>query len=83
MTDADAIRGRVLVEEGREADLDDADRVLRSVARGRPSTDCARASGPGDLLTSERGVIPLVVPAEAGGGRERLVYLSREGDLAA
>jgi signal transduction histidine kinase len=28
-------------------------------------------------------VIPLVVPYEAGGRRERLVYLSREGDLAA
>src|SRR5262249_21651889 len=32
----------------------------------------------------ERGVIPLVVPYAVGGGRnERLVYLSKEGDLAA
>ena len=38
---------------------------------------------PSDLLTGERGVIPLVVPYEVGGQRERLVYLSREGDLAA
>ena len=43
-----------------------------------------RASAlPPDLLTGERGVIPLVVPYEVGGRRERLVYLSREGDLAA
>ncbi len=38
---------------------------------------------PPDLLTGERGVIPHVVPYEVDGQRERLVYLSREGDLAA
>ena len=43
--------------------------------RGRP----ASAGAPG----RELGVIPLVVPYEAGGRRERLVYFSREGDLAA
>jgi two-component system phosphate regulon sensor histidine kinase PhoR len=38
---------------------------------------------PPGLLTGERGVIPLVFPYEVEGRRERLVYLSREGDLAA
>ncbi|HUG65214.1 MAG TPA: HAMP domain-containing sensor histidine kinase [Gaiellaceae bacterium] len=87
MTDADAIRGRVLVEESREAIvvLDDADRVLLASRRARQAVDGLREGEPlpSDLLTGERGVIPLVVPYEAGGRRERLVYLSREGDLAA
>lgn len=84
---ADAIRGRVLVEESREAIvvIDDADRVLLASRRARQAVDGIREGEklPSDLLTGERGVIPLVVPYEAGGRRERLVYLSREGDLAA
>jgi signal transduction histidine kinase len=87
VTDADAIRGRALVEESREAIvvLDDADRVLLASRRARQSIDDLREGEPipSDLLTGERGVIPLVVPYEAGGHRERLVYLSRVGDLAA
>jgi signal transduction histidine kinase len=87
VTDADGIRGRVLVEESREAIvvLDDADRVLHASRRARQAVDGIREGEPlpADLLTGERGVIPLVVPYEVGGRRERLVYLSREGDLAA
>jgi signal transduction histidine kinase len=87
VTDADAIRGRALVEESREAIiiLDDADRVLLASRRARQSIDDLREGEPipSDLLTGERGVIPLVVPYEVGVRRERLVYLSREGDLAA
>ena len=87
MTDADAIRGRVLVEESREAIvvIDDADRVILASRRARQAVEGLRegVALPSDLLTGERGVIPLVVPYEAGGRRERLVYLSREGDLAA
>jgi signal transduction histidine kinase len=87
VTDADAIRGRVLVEESREAIVvvDDDDRVLHASRRARQAID-GLVEGerlPADLLTGERGVIPLVVPYEAGGRRERIVYLSREGDLAA
>ena len=86
-TDADAIRGRALVEESREAVLvlDESDRVLLASRRARQSLDDLREGEPlpSDLLTGERGVIPLVVPYEVGGRRERLVYLSREGDLAA
>jgi signal transduction histidine kinase len=87
VTDADAIRGRVLVEESREAIvvLDDSDRVLHASRRARQAVDGLREGRPlpPDLLTGERGVIPLVVPYEVAGRRERLVYLSREGDLAA
>jgi signal transduction histidine kinase len=88
VTDADAIRGRVLVEESREAIviLDDSDRVLHASRRAREAVEGGLREGepfPSDLLTGERGVIPLVVPYEVGGRRERLVYLSREGDLAA
>jgi two-component system, OmpR family, phosphate regulon sensor histidine kinase PhoR len=87
VTDVDAIRGRVLVEESREAIvlLDDADRVLHASRRARQAIDGVREGErlPGDLLSGERGVVPLVVPYEVSGRRERLVYLSREGDLAA
>jgi signal transduction histidine kinase len=85
--DSDAIRGRTVVEESREAVvvLDDADRVLVASRRARQSIDGIREGDvlPPDLMTGERGVIPFVVPYETDGRRERIVYLSREGDLAA
>ena len=85
--DADAIRGRTLVDESREAVvvLDDADRVLLASRRARQTIEGIREGEPfpPELLTGERGVIPLVVPYDVEGRRERLVYLSREGDLAA
>ena len=85
--DADSIRGRTLVEESREAVvvLDDADRVVLASRRARQAIDGVREGEPlpADLLTGGRGVIPFVVPYEVDGQRERLVYLSREGDLAA
>jgi two-component system phosphate regulon sensor histidine kinase PhoR len=85
--DADAIRGRVIVEESREAVvvLDDADRVVLASRRARHAIEGVREGEPlpPDLLTGERGVIPFVVPYDVDGRRERLVYLSREGDLAA
>ena len=85
--DADAIRGRALVEESREAVvvLDAADRVVLASRRARQSVEGIREGEPlpADLLNGERGVIPLVVPYEVDGRRERLVYLSREGDLTA
>jgi two-component system, OmpR family, phosphate regulon sensor histidine kinase PhoR len=87
VTDVDAIRGRTLVEESREAIVvvDDSDRVLLASRRARQAIDGLREGEllPPDLLTGERGVLPLVVPYEVAGRRERLVYLSREGDLAA
>ncbi|CAN5212885.1 hypothetical protein BH09ACT13_BH09ACT13_16460 [soil metagenome] len=85
--DADAIRGRALVEESREAVvvLDDADLVVLASRRARQAIDGIREgeSFPPALLTGERGMSPLVVPYEVNGRRERLVFLSREGDLAA
>jgi len=83
----DEIRGRTLVEESREAVLviDDADRVVLASRRAREAIEDIREGErlPPDLLTGERGVIPYVVAYEVDGRRERLVYLSREGDLAA
>ena len=83
----DSIRGRTLVEESREAVvvIDAADRVVLASRRARQSIDGLREGEllPPDLLTGERGVVPLVVPYEVEGRRERLVYLSRKGDLAA
>ncbi|MDQ3380127.1 MAG: HAMP domain-containing histidine kinase [Actinomycetota bacterium] len=85
--DVDAIRGRALVEESREAVvvLDDDDRVLMASRRARQSVDGIRDGEPvpTDLLTGGLGVLPLVFSYEVDGRRERLVYLSREGDLAA
>jgi len=84
---ADAIRGRALVEESREAVvvLDETDNVVLASRRARQTFDGIREGQPlpPALLTGEQGVIPLVVPYEIEGRAERLVYLSREGDLAA
>jgi len=85
--DTDAIRGRALVEESREAVvvLDDADRVVLASRRARQTIEGVREGEPipAELLAGGRGVIPLVVAYEVDGRRERLVYLSREGDLVA
>jgi signal transduction histidine kinase len=85
--DADGARGRVLVEESREAVvvLDADDRVLLASRRARQSIEGIREGEPlpPELLTGERGLIPLVVPYDALGRPERLVYLSQAGDLAA
>jgi two-component system phosphate regulon sensor histidine kinase PhoR len=85
--DTDAIRGRALVEESREAVvvLDDTDSVVLASRRARQTFDGIREGHPlpPELLAGEQGVIPLVVPYEIEGRAERLVYLSREGDLAA
>lgn len=85
--DTDSARGRTLVEESREAVvvLDDRDTVLLASRRARQSIDGLVEGDvlPGGVLSGERGLVPLVVPYEVGGRRERLVYLSREGDLAA
>jgi two-component system phosphate regulon sensor histidine kinase PhoR len=85
--DPDSVRGRTLVEESREAVvvLDDRDTVLLASRRARQSIDDLVEGEvlPTGVLSGERGLVPLVVPYEVGGRRERLVYLSREGDLAA
>jgi signal transduction histidine kinase len=85
--EVDATRGRALVEESREAVvvLDASDRVVLASRRARQTVEGIREGEPvpPDLLTGERGVIPFVVPYDVDGRRERLVYLSREGDLAA
>jgi two-component system phosphate regulon sensor histidine kinase PhoR len=83
----DARRGRLLVEESRESVvvLDDADRVLLASRRARQSIDVLREGDPlpAGLLSGEAGIVPLIVPIEVDGRRERLVYLSQVGDLTA
>jgi two-component system, OmpR family, phosphate regulon sensor histidine kinase PhoR len=85
--DADATRGRVLLEESRESVvvLDDEDRVIAASRRARQSIDGLREGEriPDGLLSGDRGIIPLVVAYDVDGRRERLVYLSRGGDLTA
>ena len=61
------------------------DVVLLASRRARQSIE-GLAEGttlPAGVLSGEQGLVPLVVPYDVGGRRERLVYLSREGDLTA
>jgi len=85
--DADAARARMLLEESREAVVvvDGDDRVLVASRRARESIQGLEegAKLPDGLLSGEAGIIPLVVPYDVDGRRERLVYLSRGGDLTA
>jgi signal transduction histidine kinase len=85
--DADATRGRVLLEESREAVvvLAEDDQVLGASRRARQSIDGLREGEPipTGLHSGDAGIVPLVVPYTVGGRRERLVYLSRGGDLTA
>ena len=84
---ADAARGRLLLEESRESVvvLDDADRVIAASRRARQSIHGLEEGHtiPEGLLSGDAGIIPLVVPYDVHGRRERLVYLSRGGDLTA
>jgi signal transduction histidine kinase len=83
----DSRRARMLIEESREAVVvvDDGDAVLLASRRARQSiegiTEGERV--PEGLLSGELGIVPLVVPYEVGGRRERIVYLSQEGDMTA
>lgn len=83
----DAHRGRLLIEESREAVavLDADDRVLIASRRARQTIPGLREGEklPADLLSGEAGVVPLIVPIEVDGRRERLVYLSQVGDMTA
>jgi signal transduction histidine kinase len=79
----DAVRGQVLLEESREAVvvLDEEGRVLAASRRARQSLGVREGEEFGaDLLGSPRA---LVVPYDVDGRRERLVYLSESGDMAA
>jgi signal transduction histidine kinase len=83
----EAARGRILVDESREmvVVLDEHDRVVAASKRARESLEGLTEGRalPAELLRGERGHTPLVIPYELAGRRERLVYLSEPGDLAA
>jgi two-component system phosphate regulon sensor histidine kinase PhoR len=85
--DVDAARGRILVEESREmvVVLDENDRVVAASKRAREALE-GLVEGhriPPTLLTGEHGHLPLSIPYEVGGRRERLVYLSQARDMSA
>ena len=83
----DSRRGGILVEESREAVivLDDTDVVVLASRRARQSIEgiSEGARVPEGLLAGDLGIVPLIVPYEVGGRRERIVYLSQVGDMAA
>lgn len=84
---AEAARGRVLIEESREivVVLDERDYVVAASKRARESLE-GLTEGlpiPSSLLRGKEGHTPLAIPYEVDGRRERLVYLSEPGDLAA
>ena len=85
--DSDSRRARMLFEESREAVivLDDTDTVVLASRRARQSIDGINegATVPEGLLSGDFGIVPLIVPYNIGARRERLVYLSRPGDLTA
>jgi two-component system phosphate regulon sensor histidine kinase PhoR len=81
---ADAERGRILIEESREmvVVLDERDVVVAASKRARESLDGLVEGRPlPQHLPGTDGHV--VVPYELAGRRERLVYLSTPGDLAA
>ena len=77
----------MLLEESRESVvvLDSEDRVIAGSRRARQTIQGLQEGEkiPDGLLSGEAGIIPLVVPYDVRGRRERLVYLSRGGDLTA
>jgi len=75
------------VDESREAVvvLDEDGIVLLASRRARQSIDGIREGDriPDGLLSGDRGIVPLIVPYDIDGRRERLVYLSQVGDMTA
>jgi two-component system sensor histidine kinase SenX3 len=85
--DSDTRRGRVLVEESREAVivLDDSDTVVLASRRARQTIEGINEGEPvpDGLLSGDLGIVPLIVPYDVGARRERIVYLSQPGDMTA
>jgi signal transduction histidine kinase len=83
----DRERGRVLIEESREmvVVLDERDTVLAASRRARESVEGLEEGGPlpRGLLEPEGGRLPVSIPYEIGGRRERLVYLGAAVDPTA
>jgi len=87
VTTEDATRGRVLIEESREAIvvLNADERVLLASRRARemyPELAPGQAL-PAGIAARRAAAIVVEVPYEVEGRQERLVYLSQPGDLRA
>jgi two-component system, OmpR family, phosphate regulon sensor histidine kinase PhoR len=83
----EAARGRFLVEESPELVivLDESDVVVAASRRARDSLPgvIEGETVPAELLEEDAARLPVVVPYQLDGRRERLVYLSaRSGELA-
>ncbi len=80
-------RGRILIEESREAIvvLDASDRVVLASRRAREMYPEVAPGQPipSAVATRREAAVVLEIPYEVDGERERLVYLSRPGDLRA
>src|SRR5438270_4668435 len=81
---AEALRGRLLVEESRELVLlvDDERRLIAASRRARELFPALAAGAPvpPELLMETPQRRPLVLPYEVGGRREELVYLAESED---
>ncbi len=80
-------RGRILIEESREAIvvLDSSDRVVLASRRAREMYPEVAPGQPipSAVATRREAAVVLEIPYEIDGQIERLVYLSRPGDLRA
>jgi signal transduction histidine kinase len=81
----EAARGHTLVEESREivVVLDEDDLVVAASRRARESLEGLAEGSPFPKGLSGEAASPLTIEYEAGGRRERLMYLSAVGDHAA
>ena len=81
------MRGRILIEESREAVvvLDEESRVLAASRRARQALEGVREGEPlpQEFLHPDGKRTPLVVTYQLDGRTERIVYISEAGDLAA
>ncbi len=84
MVNADAKRGRLLLEESRElvVVLNEEDCVIAASRRAREALDGLREGQPLPEALLE-GDDVLEIPYDVDGRRERLIYLRRRGDAAA
>jgi len=87
LSELEAARGRVLIEESREivVVVDDLDTVVAASKRARESLEGLREGkrAPEALLHGSGDRAPIEIVYEVGGRSERLLYLATSSDLSA